>query len=221
MEGGQGTVTDTFANAGDVPTRFHASNVQDCTPFAGVGRKPGVNGHQRTQMALEIDAIRQTKMPHQGQGSAKWNHTVPGVWRRRLPAPPCKASKASGKGSVLAPPGRATQHEQFASAACENQIQSLRLNLIGMECPWSPRYLLLMCRCRWQRRSTRWPPAWSARRGWVVKQAPVAWLEQEEQRSRLTLEAPADVDAGAFIDHSAVQAWAASLDTDSPLPAPQ
>lgn len=58
-------------------------------------------------------------------------------------------------------------------------------------------------------------------RGWVVKQALVAWLEQEEQRSRLTLEALADVDAGALIDHSAVQAWAASLDTDAPLPAPQ
>lgn len=58
-------------------------------------------------------------------------------------------------------------------------------------------------------------------RGWVVKEALAAWLDQEEQRSRLTLEALADVDAGALISHSAVQAWAASLDTDAPKPAPQ
>lgn len=58
-------------------------------------------------------------------------------------------------------------------------------------------------------------------RGWVVKQALAAWLDQQEQRSRLTLEALADVDAGALISHSAVQAWAASLDTDAPEPAPQ
>jgi len=35
----------------------------------------------------------------------------------------------------------------------------------------------------------------------------------------LTLEALADVDAGNVIDHQAIQAWADSLDTDSPLPA--
>lgn len=58
-------------------------------------------------------------------------------------------------------------------------------------------------------------------RGWVVKEALAAWLDQEEQRSRLTLEALADVDAGALISHSDVQAWAASLDTDAPKPAPQ
>ncbi len=58
-------------------------------------------------------------------------------------------------------------------------------------------------------------------RGWVVKQALAAWLDREERRSRLTLDALADVDAGALIDHSAVQAWAAGLDTDAPMPAPQ
>jgi predicted transcriptional regulator len=57
-------------------------------------------------------------------------------------------------------------------------------------------------------------------RGWVVKQALSAWIEQEEERRRLTIEALADVDAGHVIDHQAVQAWADSLDTDSPLPAP-
>ena len=38
-------------------------------------------------------------------------------------------------------------------------------------------------------------------RGWVVKQALAAWLDQEEQRSRLTQKALADMDAGALIDH--------------------
>jgi predicted transcriptional regulator len=58
-------------------------------------------------------------------------------------------------------------------------------------------------------------------RGWVVKQALIAWTEQEEERSRLTHEALADVDAGHVIDHQAVQAWADSLDTDTPLPVPR
>ena len=58
-------------------------------------------------------------------------------------------------------------------------------------------------------------------RGWVVKQALSAWIEQEEERRRLTLEALADVDAGRVIDHQAVQAWAESLDTAKPLPVPR
>ncbi len=45
-------------------------------------------------------------------------------------------------------------------------------------------------------------------RGWIVKQALTAWVDQEEERRRLTLEALADVDAGRVIDHQAVQAWA-------------
>jgi predicted transcriptional regulator len=57
-------------------------------------------------------------------------------------------------------------------------------------------------------------------RGWVVKQALAAWVEQEDERNRLTREALADVDAGLFVDHSAVQAWSNSLGTDAPLPAP-
>ena len=48
-------------------------------------------------------------------------------------------------------------------------------------------------------------------RGWIIKQALSAWIEHEEERHRLTLEALADVDAGRVIDHQAVQAWAASL----------
>ena len=58
-------------------------------------------------------------------------------------------------------------------------------------------------------------------RGWIMKQALAAWVDQEEERSRLTLEAMADVDAGRFIDHEAVLAWSSSLTTDAPLPAPK
>jgi predicted transcriptional regulator len=58
-------------------------------------------------------------------------------------------------------------------------------------------------------------------RNWIVKQALSAWIDQEEERSRLTHEALADVDAGRVIDHQAVQAWADSLSTDAPLPVPR
>jgi len=58
-------------------------------------------------------------------------------------------------------------------------------------------------------------------RGWVIKQALSAWVEQEEERRRLTQEALADVDAGQVVTHQAVQAWADSLDTDEPLPVPR
>ncbi|UVJ44539.1 ribbon-helix-helix domain-containing protein [Pseudomonas sp. LS1212] len=58
-------------------------------------------------------------------------------------------------------------------------------------------------------------------KGWIVKQALAAWIDQEEERSRLTREALADVDVGRVIDHQAVQAWADSLSTDNPLPAPR
>lgn len=57
-------------------------------------------------------------------------------------------------------------------------------------------------------------------RGWIVKQALSAWIDQEEERSRLTREALADVDGGRVIDHQSVQAWADSLSTDQPLPVP-
>lgn len=58
-------------------------------------------------------------------------------------------------------------------------------------------------------------------RGWIVKQALAAWIDQEEERRRLTLAALADVEAGRVIEHQAVQAWAVSLDTDPPLPLPR
>lgn len=59
---------------------------------------------------------------------------------------------------------------------------------------------------------------------WSRKEAPTqalaAWVDQEEERHRMTLEALEDVDAGRVIDHQAIQAWADSLGTDKPLPSP-
>ena len=57
-------------------------------------------------------------------------------------------------------------------------------------------------------------------RGWILKQALTLWVDQEEQRHRLTLEALADVDAGKTIDHDEVENWVESLSTDKPLPLP-
>ncbi|WP_454884293.1 CopG family ribbon-helix-helix protein [Sphingomonas oryzagri] len=57
-------------------------------------------------------------------------------------------------------------------------------------------------------------------RGWIMKQALAAWVDQEEERHKLTLEALADVDAGRLIDHQSILAWADSLSTDKSLPPP-
>ena len=58
-------------------------------------------------------------------------------------------------------------------------------------------------------------------RGWIVKQALSAWIEQEEEYRRLTLESLADVDANQVVDHQSVLAWAESLNSDNPLPVPR
>ena len=58
-------------------------------------------------------------------------------------------------------------------------------------------------------------------RSWIMKQALSAWVEQEEERDRLTQKALADVDAGRVVKHQEVQAWADSLSTDTPLPVPK
>jgi predicted transcriptional regulator len=57
-------------------------------------------------------------------------------------------------------------------------------------------------------------------RGWIMKKALSAWIDQEEERDRLTREALADVDAGHIIDHQTVQDWANSLSTDEPFALP-
>ena len=58
-------------------------------------------------------------------------------------------------------------------------------------------------------------------RGWVVKQALAAYVEREAERYRLTMDAMADVDAGAGVSHEDVKAWAASLGTDQPGQLPE
>jgi len=57
-------------------------------------------------------------------------------------------------------------------------------------------------------------------RGWVMKQALSAWVDQEGERHRMTLEALDDVDAGRVIDQRAMSAWADSLAADEPLAPP-
>lgn len=57
-------------------------------------------------------------------------------------------------------------------------------------------------------------------RGWIVKQALAAWVDREDERHRMTLEALADVDAGRLISDEAMKAWADSLSTDHRLPRP-
>ncbi|MBS2024009.1 MAG: ribbon-helix-helix protein, CopG family [Deltaproteobacteria bacterium] len=48
-------------------------------------------------------------------------------------------------------------------------------------------------------------------RGWILKQALAAWVDQEEARHKLTLEALAEVDAGALVSQESMEAWADGL----------
>jgi predicted transcriptional regulator len=57
-------------------------------------------------------------------------------------------------------------------------------------------------------------------KGWILQQALMDWISREEERTRLTLEGLADVDADRTIDESAVRSWVDSLDTDHPSPPP-
>jgi predicted transcriptional regulator len=52
-------------------------------------------------------------------------------------------------------------------------------------------------------------------RAWIVKQALAAWVGEEEERHRLTMEGMADVTAGRVVDQTDVEAWAASLATST------
>ena len=58
-------------------------------------------------------------------------------------------------------------------------------------------------------------------RGWIIKQALANWVQREEEKVSLTLEALADVDAGNLVDQQAVESWADSLNTAHPLPPPR
>ena len=58
-------------------------------------------------------------------------------------------------------------------------------------------------------------------KGWIIKQALMAWLDQEEDRKRLTLEAMEEVDQDNVVDHEAIMAWAESLNSATPLPLPK
>lgn len=57
-------------------------------------------------------------------------------------------------------------------------------------------------------------------RDWVIEQALVGFIDREEERWRLTLEALADVDSGRLVADQAVQAWAESLKSANPVPLP-
>jgi predicted transcriptional regulator len=58
-------------------------------------------------------------------------------------------------------------------------------------------------------------------RGWIVKQALAAIIEQEENRHQMILEGLADVDAGRVVEQADVLRWVNSLNSDTPLPVPQ
>jgi predicted transcriptional regulator len=58
-------------------------------------------------------------------------------------------------------------------------------------------------------------------RGWIVKKALTAWIEEEELRDQLTREAMAEARQGLGIDDAAIKAWADSLGSPNPLPMPK
>jgi predicted transcriptional regulator len=57
-------------------------------------------------------------------------------------------------------------------------------------------------------------------RGWIVKKALAAWIEEDELRDQLTREAMAEARTGLGIDDTEVKAWADSLSGPNPLPLP-
>jgi predicted transcriptional regulator len=48
-------------------------------------------------------------------------------------------------------------------------------------------------------------------RGWIVTEALLMFVELEQKRHALTLEALAEIDAGKAIDHENIKAWADTL----------
>lgn len=57
-------------------------------------------------------------------------------------------------------------------------------------------------------------------RAWIVKQALANWVDWEEEKTRLSLEALEEADRIGTIPHEDMVAWANSLGTDNPLPPP-
>ena len=58
-------------------------------------------------------------------------------------------------------------------------------------------------------------------RGWIVKKALAAWLDEQELQDRLTLQALEEARHGIGIDHADIVAWADSLGGPAPLPMPK
>ncbi|KLP46323.1 CopG family ribbon-helix-helix protein [Enterobacter ludwigii] len=58
-------------------------------------------------------------------------------------------------------------------------------------------------------------------RGWIVKQALAAIIEQEENHHQMILDGLADVDAKRVVEHSEVLKWANSLNSETPLSTPR
>ena len=58
-------------------------------------------------------------------------------------------------------------------------------------------------------------------RGYIVKKALAAWVDEHELQDRLTREALEEARQGLGIDHAEVVAWADSLSGPAPLPTPK
>lgn len=58
-------------------------------------------------------------------------------------------------------------------------------------------------------------------RGWIVRQALAAIIEQEENRHQMILQGLADVDTGRIVEHADVLKWVNSLNSETPLAVPQ
>lgn len=53
-------------------------------------------------------------------------------------------------------------------------------------------------------------------RSWIIRQALADWINAEEERHRMTLQALADVDAGRLISHGVMLSWAECLGANQP-----
>lgn len=48
-------------------------------------------------------------------------------------------------------------------------------------------------------------------KAWVIKEALISWIELEEKRHKLTLEAIADTDSGKIVSHKEIESWLSGL----------